>query len=320
MSSLGSYVRSASHAGSWYEGDPAKLKRAVDALLNVEPPSSYSPCTSRILGIIGPHAGLRYCGGTSAIAYSLLRRYLYSSSAAPAKRFFLLGPSHCKYIEGIELSGASTVNTPYGSLPVDVDAMAIIRARCTALGLPCGVMTQSADEDEHSLEMHLPFLSHVLHFSPSVNSPSLVSQGASLVPIVVGDLSDRMQKQLADVLSPYTSSRDCVFIVSSDFCHWGSRFRFTHHFRPQEYPAIGDAIVAMDKEGMRLIESGNLAEWQTYLASTKNTICGRNPISVAMLSCEKEKSRIQFVGYSQSNTCATVNDSSVSYASAVIGS
>jgi AmmeMemoRadiSam system protein B len=318
--SLGTYVRSASHAGSWYESDPSRLRRTIDQMLSVEPPQGFSPCTNRLWGLIGPHAGLRYCGETSGAAYGILRRFLYGAGAsARTRKFFILGPSHCKYLEGVEVSGASAFNTPFGRLPVDVEVLTTIRARCASLGVPCGIMQQQTDEDEHSIEMHLPFLSHVLHYPTSAAVPSLASQGATIVPIVVGECGERMQKLLVEALSPYMSSKDCFFIISSDFCHWGSRFRFTHHFMPQQYPDIGDAIVAMDRQGMELIAARDLVGWHSYLSTTKNTICGRNPISVAMVGSDKESCSIQFVGYSQSSRCTGPADSSVSYASAIIG-
>ena len=30
-------------------------------------------------------------------------------------------------------------------------------------------------------------------------------------------------------LAPYLDDPGNLFVISSDFCHWGSRFRYTHH-------------------------------------------------------------------------------------------
>lgn len=62
----------------------------------------------------------------------------------------------------------------------------------------------------------------------------------------------------------------------------------------------------------------------TYLARTKNTICGRHPIGVlvgALAALEREhakKPEVKWVRYEQSSECMTVRDSSVSYASAYV--
>ena len=63
-----------------------------------------------------------------------------------------------------------------------------------------------------------------------------------------------------------------------------------------------------------------------YLARTKNTICGRHPIGVllgAVAAVEEDEghsttSRIKWVRYEQSSKCYSIEDSSVSYASAFV--
>jgi len=70
----------------------------------------------------------------------------------------------------------------------------------------------------------------------------------------------------------------------------------------------------------------------SYLRRTKNTICGRHPIGVLLGALgtverdglwskgrdEKDGVRIQFVRYEHSSECESVEDSSVSYASAYV--
>lgn len=60
-----------------------------------------------------------------------------------------------------------------------------------------------------------------------------------------------------------------------------------------------------------------------YLSRTKNTICGRHPIGVLLgagsaLEKEGKVAKLQWVRYEQSSQCLTINDSSVSYASAYV--
>jgi hypothetical protein len=63
--------------------------------------------------------------------------------------------------------------------------------------------------------------------------------------------------------------------------------------------------------------------YHQYLEETHNTICGRHPIGVliAALSALEDKgmnSELRFTRYEQSSQCHTINDSSVSYASAFV--
>ena len=46
-----------------------------------------------------------------------------------------------------------------------------------------------------------------------------------IVSIIVGDVSSDHAKQYAKVLEPLLADPHTVFVISSDFCHWGSRFR-----------------------------------------------------------------------------------------------
>jgi len=79
---------------------------------------------------------------------------------------------------------------------------------------------------------------------------------------------------------------------------------------------------------MELIEKMNLNDFHAYLRSTDNTICGRYPISLLLATMEQAKKVVpsnelpkfymQFVKYAQSSRVKKSNDSSVSYASAVL--
>ncbi len=70
-----------------------------------------------------------------------------------------------------------------------------------------------------------------------------------------------------------------VFIVSSDFCHWGANFDYYHHEKPLE---IWQSVEKLDRQGMQLIECHDHAGYHKYLDQTENTICGRHPIGVFM--------------------------------------
>jgi len=35
------------------------------------------------------------------------------------------------------------------------------------------------------------------------------------------------------ILAPYLDQQENLFVISSDFCHWGSRFNFTFYDKSQ---------------------------------------------------------------------------------------
>lgn len=87
-------------------------------------------------------------------------------------------------------------------------------------------MTKSVDEEEHSIEMHLPYIHRLLQLQHP-NIP--VSQYPLLVPIMVGSTSAGTEQAFGALLAPYLADPSNVFVISSDFCHWGLRFHYTYY-------------------------------------------------------------------------------------------
>lgn len=87
-------------------------------------------------------------------------------------------------------------------------------------------MTPSIDEDEHSIEMHLPYIHRLLQRQ----FPDLpTSQYPPLVPIMVGSTSAATERAFGSLLAPYLADPSNAFVISSDFCHWGLRFHYTYY-------------------------------------------------------------------------------------------
>ena len=196
-------------------------------------------------------------------------------------------------------------------------------------------MSTSTDEAEHSLEMHLPYIYKLLSKSfPQDAFPPLI-------PILVGSTSPVTEKEYGSILAPYLADPGNVFVVSSDFCHWGSRFSYTFYMpgsdtslgyslkrskAPSESTPIHESIGTLDQLAMNAIETGSHDTFLSNLRETGNTVCGRHPIGVVMAGLEvlnkqnsttgnSEKGRFKFVRYERSSDCTRLNDSSVSYAS-----
>ncbi|KAI0051684.1 UPF0103-domain-containing protein [Auriscalpium vulgare] len=319
----------ATHADSWYTGDSQRLNTELSGWLNdVQPGPSeaYAPPIKRSKAIIAPHAGYSYSGPAAAWAYK-------SVDITGIKRVFILGPSHHVYLDGCALSKCTAYATPLGSLPLDLDTIAELRATGKF-----AQMSPDTDEDEHSIEMHLPYVRKVFE-----------GQDISIVPVLVGAINKDKEQAFGRILAPYLARDDTFTVVSSDFCHWGTRFSYTFYY--PEFPSehtkptrlskgsppstlskfpIHQSISALDHEAMELLTMppSTAAEahafFAEYLARTKNTICGRHPIGVllgAMTVLETEQQKVphlKWVRYEQSSQCLTVKDSSVSYASAYV--
>ncbi|XP_072023601.1 LOW QUALITY PROTEIN: protein MEMO1-like [Amphiura filiformis] len=287
--------RSASHAGSWYSGSGQKLSSELDNWL-ANANATHTPAKA----VIAPHAGYAYCGACSAWAYKQI-------DPSNIKRVFILGPSHHVYLSGCAVTSCESYETPLGDLPID-------REICSEL-VKTGhfqKMNKSVDEDEHSIEMHLPYVAKVFENY----------QGRfKIVPVLVGSLKADKEQSYGRIFSKYLKDPQNLFIISSDFCHWGSRFSYTYH--DKSYGKIYQSIEAVDKMGMDLIEQVDPRGFHSYLKEFGNTICGRHPIAVLLHAVDtlasesgNGKMSLQILAISQSNKCKTDSDSSVSYASA----
>ncbi|KAI3438094.1 hypothetical protein D9Q98_000536 [Chlorella vulgaris] len=284
-------VRAATHAGSWYSSQAGQLQQQLKLWLA----EAEAVEGQHARAIIAPHAGYRYSGHVAAYAYKQI-------DPSKVRRVFLLGPSHHFYSKHCLLSPAEEYATPLGSAPIDGEVYAQLRATGKFKE-----MGGDADEAEHSLELHLPYIVHVM-----------AGQPFTLVPIVVGAISAESEAAYGQLLAPYLSDPANLFVVSSDFCHWGKRFNYTHH-DPAHGP-IHASVEWLDREGMALIEAQDAAGFHAYLKRYGNTICGRHPTAVllhALAHCSI-KHEVRFTKYDQSHRCTTLADSSVSYASAVV--
>ncbi|KYQ94261.1 hypothetical protein DLAC_04559 [Tieghemostelium lacteum] len=278
-------VRAASHAGSWYQANGPKLdKQLGDWLANV------NKINENVKAIISPHAGYTYSGRAASHGFINLIPDKF-------KRIFILGPSHHVYMKNCGLTKMDTFETPIGNLKVD-------RAILNQL-YETGEFSwidKSVDEDEHSLEMQLPYLSKLIG-----------NKDISIVPVMVGSIGKGNEEKYGAIFAKYFDDPENFFVISSDFCHWGQRFDYTRYNK--EDGPIHKSIEVLDKQGMKIIESGNPLEFSKYLSETKNTICGRNPISVMLWTAQlsKTKCKIDSIYYEQSSQCVHSHDSSVSY-------
>lgn len=218
-------IRQAAVAGQFYPGTARDLTVAVERYLSqATPPAGPAP-----KAIIAPHAGYIYSGPVAATAYARLR-----PAAGRIRRVVLLGPCHRVPLRGLALSSAQAFATPLGNVPVDTEACQRL------LTLPQVHIFDETHFQEHSLEVHLPFLQVVL-------------DEFSLVPLVVGDAT---AAEVAAVLDAAWGGPETLIVVSSDLSHY------------QGY----DAARRLDQATCRAIESLDAG------AIGPEQACGRIPV------------------------------------------
>lgn len=183
-------IRHSTIAGNWYPGTAKDLRRTVDGLLE----SAEAPLNQgrELLALFVPHAGYNYSGAVAAEAYRLLK-------GSDFTRVILLGPSHYRYLGPWTVTDFTHYQTPLGLVPLDGNQTEKLMQRSS--------MSSVRENQEHSLEMQLPFLQRVL-------------QEFSIVPILIGDHSLEVAKRLAAALNENIKDDTTLVIASSDLSHY----------------------------------------------------------------------------------------------------
>ncbi|KAF9992734.1 Protein memo1, partial [Entomortierella chlamydospora] len=114
------------------------------------------------------------------------------------KRVFILGPSHHVYLPGCAISKCPKYNTPLGDLIIDQE----VNKALYKTG-QFEHMSQDTDEDEHSIEMHLPYVYKV--FEKQIDK-------VKVVPILVGALTESTERQFGKLMAPYLGNPENLFI------------------------------------------------------------------------------------------------------------
>lgn len=273
----GSRVFTSPLAGTWYPADKQELVDEIDGYLA----KASGEQLKDVCAVILPHAGYRWSGPTAAYA-------LHQLQGRSFKRVVVVGPSHRLPMENIaSVPDFTDYATPLGRVPLDRKFIAELRKHPEFQGIPL------AHDGEHSVQIELPLLEHVLG-------------DFEFVPIVVGELDRPTVRKMGRILSGLVDSQTLV-VASSDFTHYGANFGyvpFTHNV-PQKLKELDggaiDRVCAKDPDGLL-----------DYIDKTGATICGRYAISVllAMLPADAEVHKLH---YDTSGSMLGDYSSSVSY-------
>jgi AmmeMemoRadiSam system protein B len=244
-------TRPAAVAGSWYPASPGALTRDVDGYLAAAPAGAMP--RGRLDAVIAPHAGLMFSGPVGAYAYQA------AAVNGPFDTVILIGPSHFVAFDGIALYPSGAFASPLGPAAIDERlGQALLAASPLIHPLP------AAHAREHSLEMQLPFIRHLL-------------PDAAIVPLLMGyqtrDTIEGVAEALARVASAHTGTRT-LLVASTDLSHY-----FDAATAEALDRRVQDAVAACDPEGLlRLFEEYPEGERGRFVA------CGGGPAIAVMLA------------------------------------
>ena len=191
-----SEIRPSPIAGRWYEGDPVRLAQEIDAYLDE---ATLPPLSGEVLGLVVPHAGIMYSGRTAAYGFKTVQGQQRDLVA-------ILSPLHGFHPAPALTSAHQAYQTPLGSQRIDGEA---VRALDEGMRRQLGWgLTPVARDQEHSLEIELPFLQRAL------------AGEFKLLPVMLRTQEPEEVLQLGGVLAEVLRGKNCLLVASTDLSHF----------------------------------------------------------------------------------------------------
>jgi hypothetical protein len=217
----------------------------------------------KIVTGVSPHAGYIYSGPIAAALY-----YQIALDGVP-DTFVLVGPVH-GYGSGVGIMSRGVWRTPFGDVQIDREFAEAILSHADVIA-----DDPSVHEEEHSLEVQLPFLQ------------SLYGNALRIVPIAtsLGDLEtcDEIGEGIAS--SVKETHRDVVVIASTDMTHYGINYGYA----PVGMSPIGKIIDWMKKTDGEAIKAIEELDESKLLETVKNrhmTMCGYAPVASTIVAAK----------------------------------
>lgn len=265
-------IRHSVIAGSWYPGNPKQLQNMIQSFLDQVTPQ---PLEGELIGLISPHAGYVYSGQVAAYAYAQLRSKTFS-------KVVVVSPVHRMYTGRFAVTDKAYYETPLGLVPVDADLVQAIERNVE--------LNRVSQDMEHSLEIQLPFLQHVLG-------------DFTLAPIMMGEQDWESASELGHALAQAIGQERVLLVASTDLSHFHS---YSEAVRLDQI--VLDRITAYDPEGL-----------VRALTMHKAEACGGGPVSAVMLAArELGANRAVLLKYMNSGDVTGDHSSVVGYAAAAL--
>ena len=267
-------------AGTWYLGDPVKLARQIDSFLDAARLSD-DDLTGSIIGLLAPHAGHRFSGRTAAYSYKAIQ-------GKPRKLAVILSPFHPYFPGELITTAHSAYQTPLGNIPIAKEELQTLEGLLKKQGL---ALTQIPGDEEHSLEIQLPFLQRAWKVD------------FELLPLMVRSQDPQSLNRLAESLYQVINGKDFLLVASSDLSHF--------------YPL--EIAEAMDTEMLRRVKSFDPLSILSAEADGSASACGAGAVATMLWASRLAGAdKVQILNYSTSADATGDPSSVVGYGSAAV--
>ncbi len=263
---LENIVQHAAVAGQFYEANPERLRRTLAEF--AEAAEYRSPKT--VQAAILPHAGYMFSG-------ALAMKTLAAASRGHYRNAVIIAPSHRVGFDGIALPAYAGFLTPLGTAPSAreiLDPLAAAGGPFRTLGEPHYI--------EHAVEVEIPMWQFLFGDLP-------------VAPLITGRMDYDGIRAAAGTLRQFLTP-ETLWIVSSDFTHYGANFGYVPFGEP-----VAENLRRLDGEALRLIQAGDQLEFERFLARTGATICGGVGIELVLAALDRSPEfTSKIIGYANS--------------------
>jgi hypothetical protein len=272
-------IRPSPIAGRWYPGDASQLADSVDGYINA---ALLPEIEGQVVGIIVPHAGHVYSGPVAGYAFRAVQ-------GMRPELVVVVSPMHQPYSQPFLTCAHQAYQTPLGAIRVDQEAVSALNQDLEAeLGFG---LTPVRNDNEHSLEIELPFLQRV------------IASEFRLLPVMVRDQTPSVVETFGRSLARVLSKRSVLLVASSDLSH------FYDQLQAEQLDAeMLSRVEAFDPLGVLQAEEEG-----------KGFACGRNAIA-AVLWAAKElgADSVKILKHATSGDVTGDYSGVVGYAAAII--
>ena len=189
-------VRPSPIAGTWYSANQSQLANTVDRYIES---ADIPELPGDVIAVVAPHAGYRYSGAVAGHAYKCVKGMAFDTVV-------VLSPMHQYYPQNLLTSAHSAYHTPLGDIPLATGLLAEINDTLESQANLS--LTPVSNDQEHSLEIELPFLQRALRGE------------FKLVPIMLRTQQRQIAQMLGEILAEIMQDKSCLMVASSDLSHF----------------------------------------------------------------------------------------------------
>ena len=271
-------IRPSPIAGQWYPGHAQGLREAVVRYLAS---AEVALADGKVWGVVAPHAGFVYSGPVAAYSFQAV-------AAMQPEVVVVISPYHRGHHDPLLTTAHDAYQTPFGNIPVAHDVLRLLDdalQKQQSWGL-----TPIRCDQEHAIEIELPFLQHVIG-------------DFALVPLMMVDQSVAAAQALGEALAACLADRDVLFVASSDLSHF--------------YTQVKAAV--FDQEMLRRVSAFDPAAVIYAEQEDVGFACGRGAIAATMWATQKlGANQVNVLNYATSGDVSGDMERVVGYGAAVI--